>query len=57
MSLINNFDTSVNFWKAHPDMKISGEFKKLYESDKTKDKSNSSLICWFIVHKVFHFIK
>jgi len=49
MSLIIKHDTGNNFWKMNPDMKVAGHFKKLYDLDKSKDKKESSLICWFIV--------
>jgi len=51
-SLLANFDIDnpKNFWKIYPTWKTPKIFKDLYDSDKSKDKSKSSLIMWGIVH-------
>jgi hypothetical protein len=43
-----SFDVDINFWKVNQDLKSIGPFKDLYESDKSKDKSKSSDIMYFI---------
>ena len=48
MSLLINFDTTVNFWSASPQMKIPKVFAELYKKDKSKDHSNSSQIMWAV---------
>ena len=37
-----------NFWEVNSDYLLISEFKKLYDSDKTKNKTNSSKILWAI---------
>ena len=37
-----------NFWEINSDYLLISEFKKLYDSDKTKNKTNSSKILWAI---------
>lgn len=48
MSLLENFDITVNFWNLNPQMKYVGEFDKFYKKDRSKDKQNSSQIMWAI---------
>lgn len=48
MGLLSNFDINNNFWKTNPQLTLLGVFKKFYDSDKSKDKSNSSHIMWGI---------
>jgi hypothetical protein len=48
MGLLSNFDINNNFWKINPQLTLLGAFKKLYDSDKSKDKINSSHIMWGI---------
>lgn len=48
MSALKNFNISSNFWTANPTLKAITEFREIYESDKTKDKSQSSLLMWSI---------
>ena len=36
-----------NFWEEHPDLKVQG-FKKLYESDQSKNHKESSDTMWFL---------
>lgn len=46
--IINAFDTNVNFWEVNPQLKIAGVFKQHYDQDKTKGKTASSKVMWFI---------
>ena len=46
MELLSMFDTEANFWTMNPQLKIG--FKKLYDSDKSKEKIDSSTIMWAI---------
>ena len=46
MSMLSNLNIEKNripnFWKLYPQYKIPKEYKKLFNVDKTKDKSKSS---------------
>ena len=46
----NNIDIDVesNFWERYPNLKIAGPFKKLYTSDKSRNKMVSSRKMWCI---------
>lgn len=46
--IINGFDTNVNFWEVNPQLKIAGVFKTHYEKDKSKGKTTSSKVMWFV---------
>lgn len=48
MSLLNSYDHKANFWKINPQLIIPEQLALLYNSDKSKDKENSSLIMWAI---------
>lgn len=39
-----NFNPEMNFWELNPELKIPEEFAEFYNSDKSKDKSESSRI-------------
>jgi hypothetical protein len=41
-------DIDNNYWEVYPQAKAAGPYKKLYTSDKTRGKSNSSKIAWCI---------
>lgn len=45
---IDQSKIGLNFWEVHPQIKFLGEFKKLYDSDKSKKKEKSSAIMWAI---------
>ena len=45
-SLLANYEEGKNFWKLYPTWKIPKAFKDLYDSDKSKDKKDSSIIMW-----------
>lgn len=47
-SIAINWNTDENFWELHPIMKTLGSFKKLYKSDKSRAKHNSSTLMWAI---------
>lgn len=44
----SNGDYSINFWTLNPQLTLINPFRKLYERDKTKDKSVSSLEMWCV---------
>ena len=46
--ILEGFDTDVNFWKLHPQLKVPLPFASIYEEDKSKSKSKSSQIMWAI---------
>jgi hypothetical protein len=48
MNILNSFDLNVNFWVVNPSLKIPEAFAKLYNSDKSKEKKDSSQIMWAI---------
>lgn len=43
------FYRGVNFWELNPQMTILHPYSKMYDKDKTKDKSESSWKMWFVV--------
>lgn len=47
-SIAINWNTDENFWELHPIMKTLKNFQKLYKSDKSRGKSNSSSMMWAI---------
>ena len=51
-SVLSNFDINnpKNFWKLYPSFKTPKRFNELYNSDKSKDKKDSSLIMWALIH-------
>lgn len=52
MSVIKTFDDKQNFWQVNPQFKLMGPFKNFYDSDKTKNKNNSSQIMWAIAFRL-----
>tara|TARA_R100001463_G_scaffold108548_2_gene163089 strand:+ start:2997 stop:3518 length:522 start_codon:yes stop_codon:yes gene_type:complete len=46
--LLDSFDTDVNFWKVHPQLKVPLPFASIYKDDRSKNKSKSSQIMWAI---------
>lgn len=48
--MINHFDTSESFWELYPDFKDALSFKKLYKSDKSRNKESSSRIMWYVAY-------
>jgi hypothetical protein len=46
--MVSTFDTDVNFWEQYPQLKIAGAFKKLYNSDKSRNKAVSSKKMWCV---------
>ena len=46
--ILDSFDTDVNFWKVHPQLKVPLPFASIYKEDKSKSKSKSSQIMWAI---------
>ena len=51
-SLLANFnpDKIDNFWKLYPSWKTPSLFHKLYLDDKSKNKDESSLLMWAVIH-------
>lgn len=45
---MSNFNTDDNFWVVHPELRCAGPFKKLYNSDKSRNKANSSKVAWAV---------
>lgn len=45
---MTSFNTDESFWNEHPALKVAGPFKKLYTSDKSRGKANSSKLAWAI---------
>lgn len=48
MTVLNKFDTDINFWNENPQMKSMVNFEELYTKDKSKNKVDSSQIMWAI---------
>lgn len=48
MKIIEAFTPEVNFWEVCPQLTSAGPTKKLYDSDKTKNKTQSSKLMWSI---------
>lgn len=48
MGILNNFDIKANFWKINPQLTLGEPLQKLYNDDKSKDKTASSQIMWAI---------
>lgn len=48
MTILNSFDTDKNFWMLNPQLKVMGAFKNVYETDKSKNKTDSSTLMWAI---------
>lgn len=46
--ILESFDTDVNFWKLHPQLKVPLPFASIYKKDKSKAKGKSSQIMWAI---------
>lgn len=44
--LLDSFDTSANFWEVNKQLKVIEPFATFYNSDKSKNKSDSSRIMW-----------
>ena len=47
--IVSNFDINTNFWKSNKQLLLSSIFKSLYNSDKSKDKTDSSKLMWGVV--------
>ncbi len=48
MTVLDNFDTEVNFWEMHPQLRLIDDFKELYKNDKSRGKKDSSQLMWAI---------
>ena len=46
--ILEGFNTDLNFWKLHPQLKVPLPFASILEEDKSKNKSKSSQIMWAI---------
>ena len=47
-NIVENYSENVNFWEVNPQFTSVLPFKRLYSSDKSKGKKESSLIMWAI---------
>jgi len=47
-TISKNWNTDENYWALHPGNKVVKTFSNLYESDKSKNKENSSKLMWAI---------
>lgn len=47
-TVIENFNTSMNFWTSNPNMLVVAKFKDLYDKDKSKNREDSSRLMWAI---------
>jgi hypothetical protein len=45
---VKNNDPEINFWECNPELKAISVFKEFYSSDKSKGKSYSSNIMWYV---------
>jgi hypothetical protein len=48
MRIITNYSEGVNFWEVNQQFKNKEPFKFLYQSDKSKGKSGSSTMMWWV---------
>jgi len=46
--ILIEYNTKKNFWELNTQFKTCGEFKTLYDEDKSKKKANSSRIMWAV---------
>ena len=49
-SLLGNYTEKANFWKLYPTFKTPKIYKDFYNSDKSKNKKDSSTIMWALIH-------
>ena len=47
-SLSRNWNTDENYWSLHPQMKTVELFKELHDRDRSKKKTESSMMMWAI---------
>lgn len=45
---VKHFDPEMNFWECGAELKAFPKFKELYNGDKSKNKSVSSNIMWYV---------
>ena len=48
MAVVDSFDENSNFWEQNKQLRIREPFKSLYRNDKSKGKSKSSKMMWYI---------
>jgi hypothetical protein len=48
MTVLDKFDTDVNFWETNPQLKYIGVFEEFHNKDKSKGKKDSSQIMWAV---------
>lgn len=48
MSTVEMFSPDANFWECNQQYKIANPFKQIYNSDKSRNKKESSLLMWFV---------
>ena len=47
-NIVENYSPKNNFWEYNPQFTLVHPFRKLWKSDRTKDKSSSSNLMWAI---------
>ena len=45
---LNSLDTDISFWELYPEFKVINPFKDIYLNDKSKSKTTSSKLMWFV---------
>lgn len=48
MDIIDSYTPGANFWETHPTLTVANPFKDIYNTDKSRKKSESSLLMWFV---------
>lgn len=48
MSILDSFDTDVNFWEHNPQLRYVENFSELHKGDKSRGKADSSQLMWAI---------
>lgn len=48
ININKSWSADVNFWKSNPQITLHNPYSKLYNKDKSKDKSKSSIDMWTI---------
>jgi hypothetical protein len=44
--ILNNFNTTANFWDVNPQLRIA--FNDFFDKDKSKNKQDSSRVMWYV---------
>jgi|SRR5690554_6021552 len=49
MEIVKTYSPHLSFWDQHPQFCAAGPFKRIWESDKSRNKMTSSKLAWTIV--------